>query len=81
VIPTPVQAPNANAFAERRVCTVRTDCLDRILIVGRRQFKHVLRVSRVGQAAARVGPFAAASGVSCVDESLAQAVAYARFCL
>jgi hypothetical protein len=34
----------------------------------------VLRVSRVGQAAAPVRPFGAGSGVSCVDESLAQAV-------
>jgi putative transposase len=46
VIPTPVQAPNANAFAERWVRTVRTDCLDRILILGRRQLEHVLRVYR-----------------------------------
>jgi hypothetical protein len=36
VIRTPVQAPNPNAHAERWVRTIRTDCLDRILILGRR---------------------------------------------
>ena len=46
VIRTPVQAPNANAFAERWVHTVRSDCLDRILILGRRHLEHVLRVYR-----------------------------------
>ena len=46
IIRTPVQAPNANAFAERWVRTLRTDCLDRILVVGRRHLEHVLRVYR-----------------------------------
>jgi putative transposase len=46
VIRTPVQAPNANAHAERWVRTVRTDCLDRILILSRRHLEHVLRVYR-----------------------------------
>ncbi len=46
VIRTPVQAPNANAHAERWVRTVRADCLDRILILGRRHLEHVLRVYR-----------------------------------
>jgi len=46
VIRTPVEAPNANAYAERWVRTVRADCLDRILILGRRHFEHVLRVYR-----------------------------------
>ena len=46
VIRTPVQAPNANAYAERWVRTVRSDCLDRILILGRHHLEHVLRVYR-----------------------------------
>ncbi len=44
VIRTPVRAPNANAHAERWVRTLRADCLDRILIVGRRHLERVLRV-------------------------------------
>ena len=35
VLVTPVQAPNANAYAERWIRTVRTECLDWLLIVGR----------------------------------------------
>jgi hypothetical protein len=41
VIPTPIQAPNADAVAERWVGTVRRECLDHLLITGRR---HLLRV-------------------------------------
>ena len=44
VIRAPVQAPNANAHIERWVGSVRRECLDRLLIVGRRQLEHVLRV-------------------------------------
>ena len=46
VIRTPVEAPDANAFAGRWVRTVRADCLDRILILGRRHLEQVLRVYR-----------------------------------
>jgi putative transposase len=41
-----IQAPNVNAHAERSVRTVRSDCLDRILILGRRHLEHALRVYR-----------------------------------
>jgi hypothetical protein len=46
VIRTPIRAPNANAHAERWVRTLRADCLDRILILGRRHLEHVVRVYR-----------------------------------
>jgi putative transposase len=35
VIRTPVQAPNANAYMEWWVGSVRRECLDRLLILGR----------------------------------------------
>jgi putative transposase len=44
VLLTPVRAPRANAYAERWVRTVRAECLDWLLIVGRGQLERVLRV-------------------------------------
>jgi len=40
---TPMRAPRANAFAGRRVRTIRTDCLDWMLVLGRRHLERVLR--------------------------------------
>lgn len=42
VIRAPVRAPKAQAHAERWVGSVRRECLDRLLIVGRRHLHHVL---------------------------------------
>jgi transposase InsO family protein len=44
IIRTPIRAPNANAYAERWVGSVRRECLDWLLIFGRRQLEHVLRI-------------------------------------
>jgi transposase InsO family protein len=44
VIRTPIRAPQANAYAERFIRTVRGECLDWLLIFGRRHLEHVLSI-------------------------------------
>ena len=43
IIRTPVRAPRANAIAERWIGTLRRECLDHMLITGRRHLAAVLR--------------------------------------
>jgi putative transposase len=44
VIQTPIRAPQANAYAERFVRTIRAECLDWLLIIGRRHLETALHI-------------------------------------
>ena len=44
IVNTPVRSPKANAIAERFVRTVRSECLDWLLILNGRHLENVLRV-------------------------------------
>ena len=41
---TPFRTPNANAYAERFVRTVRSECLDHLLVVNVRHLERIFRV-------------------------------------
>ncbi len=43
VIQTPFRTPNANAYAERFVRTVRSECLDQVLVLNARHLERLLR--------------------------------------
>ena len=43
VIHSPICAPNANAYAERWVRTVREECMDKLLILNEDHLRHVMR--------------------------------------
>lgn len=40
----PANSPNCNAYAERFVKTIRTECLDHMVLFGERHLRHVIRV-------------------------------------
>jgi transposase InsO family protein len=42
IVWTPVQAPNANAYAERFVRSIREECLDRLILFGERRLLRAL---------------------------------------
>jgi Integrase core domain len=43
IVQTPYQAPNANAYAERFVRSIKEECLDRIIPLGERNFRRAVR--------------------------------------
>ena len=66
---TPIRAPNANAHAERVIETIRAECLDWSLILGRRHLDRTLRTyadhdnrARPHRALALATPLAEAQG-------------------
>ena len=42
VVLTPLRAPNANAYAERFVRSIKEECLDRIIPLGERHFRRAV---------------------------------------
>ena len=42
VVQTPYQAPNANAYAERFVRSIKHECLNRVIPIGERHFRRTI---------------------------------------
>ena len=42
VVLTPKRAPNANAYAERFVRSIKEECLDRVIPLGERHFRRAI---------------------------------------
>jgi putative transposase len=42
VVQTPERAPNANAYAERFVRSIKDECLDRIIPMGKHHFRRAV---------------------------------------
>jgi len=42
VVQTPYQAPNANAYAERFVRSIKDECLNRVIPFGERHFRRTI---------------------------------------
>ena len=43
VVRTPASAPNCNAHAERFIRSIKTECLDRVVPLGERHLRHLVR--------------------------------------
>jgi transposase InsO family protein len=43
ILKTPFRTPNANAYAERFVRTIRSECLDHLLVLNARHLERILR--------------------------------------
>lgn len=43
VVVTPYLAPNCNAYAERFVLSLKSECLDRMIFFGRRRFRRAVQ--------------------------------------
>jgi transposase InsO family protein len=53
VVLTPARAPNANAYAERFVRSIKEECLDRLIPIGQRHFRRAVAEYYLGSASDR----------------------------